>query len=200
MVDPPQNHQQRTRLNPHLLSTPFSIQTHWHVITGAPCSGKTTLIQQLADQGYPIIPESARLYIERTMAQGQTSHPIRTDAAALQRGIKDMQLGVEAGLPPESALFLDGAVPGSLAWYRLYGLNPNEILPDCFHHRYASVFILSPLPFKSDDQRVDEMQSITCYLDEWHTRDYLALGYRVVRVPVLPPEERLAFVLGHLSA
>jgi hypothetical protein len=37
------------------------------------------------------------------------------------------------------------------------------------------------------------------YLDEWLARDYSALGYSVVRVPVLPPQERLAFILGRLS-
>jgi predicted ATPase len=31
------------------------------------------------------------------------------------------------------------------------------------------------------------------------SRDYSALGYNIVRVPVLPPEERLAFVLERLS-
>ena len=34
---------------------------------------------------------------------------------------------------------------------------------------------------------------------EWITRDYSALGYSVVRVPVLGPEEWLAFVLERLS-
>lgn len=38
----------------------------------------------------------------------------------------------------------------------------------------------------------DALQGFT---DEWHTRDYRALGYRIIRVPVLPPEERLVFVL-----
>ena len=36
-------------------------------------------------------------------------------------------------------------------------------------------------------------------MDEWLARDYSALGYSVVRVPVLSPEERLAFVLERLS-
>ena len=199
MIDNPQHDYRLTELDPNLLSTPFRIQTNWHVITGAPCSGKSTLIDQLANQGFQTVPESARLYIEREMVKGRTNHPIRANAADLQRSIKDMQLGIEIGLRADDILFLDGAVPGSLAWYRVYGLNPNEILLDCFQHRYASVFMLDLLPFQTDDERVEEMVSIAGYLDEWHTRDYRALGYSVVRVPVLPPEERLAFVLERLS-
>ena len=199
MLNTPQHDFRTTELDPHLLSTPFRVQTNWHVITGAPSCGKTTLIDQLANQGFQTVPETARLYIEREMAKGRTIHPIRANAAALQRSIKDMQLSIEGGLRANDVLFLDGAVPGSLAWYRVFGLNPNEILLECFHHRYASVFILDPLPFQPDDQRVEEIAAIAGYLDEWHTRDYSALGYRVVRVPVLPPQERLAFVLERLS-
>jgi predicted ATPase len=199
MNDHPQHHFKATELDPDLLSTPFRVQTNWHVITGAPSCGKTTLIDQLADRGFQTVPETARLYIEREMDEGRTAHPIRTDAVALQRKIKDIQLRIEFQLNANDALLLDGAVPSSLAWYRAYGLNPNEILPDCFHHRYASVFILDPLPFRSDDERVEEMAEIAAFLDAWQTHDYRDLGYHVVRVPVLPPDERLSFILEILS-
>jgi len=188
-----------TELDTDLLSTPFEVQTNWHVITGAPCSGKSTLIDQLANQGFQTVPETARLYIEREMAKGQTGHPIRSNAAALQSSIKDLQINIEGGLPVNEFLFLDGAVPGSMTWYRVYGLNPNEILLDCFHRRYASVFMLDQLPFQSDNQRVEEMATIADFLDKWHTRDYSALGYSVWRVPLLPPEERLVFILKSIS-
>jgi predicted ATPase len=37
------------------------------------------------------------------------------------------------------------------------------------------------------------------FIDEWLERDYTALGYGVVRVPVFPPRERLVFVQERLS-
>jgi predicted ATPase len=118
------------------------------VITGAPSCGKTTLINLLADKGFQTVPEGARQYLEREIARGRTIDEIRANAAALQRGIKDMQLGIERGLRAIDFAFLDRAVPDSLAWYRVFGLNPNEILLECFHHRYASVFILDRLPLQ----------------------------------------------------
>ena len=57
-----------TDLDPALLSTPFEIQTRWHVITGAPCSGKTTLIDLVARKGFQTIPEVGREYVEREIA------------------------------------------------------------------------------------------------------------------------------------
>ena len=181
-----------------LLSLPFKVQTNWHVITGAPSCGKTTLINLLAEQGFQTVPEVARQYMEREITLGRTIAEIHKDGAALQRSLVDMQLGIESGLRAIDVTFLDGAVPGSLAWYRAFGLNPNEILLECFHHRYASVFILDRLPLQLNGLRFDDDAYIS-FLDEWHTRDYRALGYNVVRVPVLPPEDRLTFVLEKLS-
>ena len=58
--------------------------------------------------------------------------------------------------------------------------------------------MLDRLPLRLDGLRYKE-DALQDFTEEWHTRDYSALGYSVVRVPVLPSEERLAFVLGVLS-
>ena len=47
--------------------------------------------------------------------------------------------------------------------------------------------------------RMETDVDIVDLLSKWHGRDYSALGYNVIRVPVLPPQERLAFVLERLS-
>ena len=185
-------------LDPDLLSTPFGVQTNWHVITGAACSGKTTLIDLLADKGFQTVPEGARLYLERERARGRTTEEIHNNLAALQHGIVDMQLRIEGELRATDVAFLDRAVPDCLAWWRVYGLNPNEFLLDCFHHRYASVFILDQLPVQLNGFRFEDVVN-TVFFNELHTQDYNALGYSIIRVPVLPPEERLAFVLEKIS-
>jgi predicted ATPase len=78
------------------------------------------------------------------------------------------------------------------------GLNPNAILAECFHHRYASVFILDRFPFQQDGVRF-ENDATAGLIDKWLSCDYSALGYRVVRVPVLPVKDRLTFILETLS-
>ena len=185
-------------LDPGLLSTPFETQTSWHVLTGAACTGKTTLINMLADKGFQIVPESARIYFEQEMAKGYSLEELRADGPALQRGIAALQLEFEHGVRAGNVVFLDRAIPDSLAFYRIHGMDPNEILPECFHHRYASVFILDRLPLHRDQTLGPEDNAASDFLDEWLERDYRALGYRVVRVPVMPPEERLEFVMEHL--
>lgn len=50
-------------LDPEFLSTPFKVQTNWHVIAGVSCSGKTTLFNQLVGEVFKTVQEVAREYI-----------------------------------------------------------------------------------------------------------------------------------------
>ena len=184
-------------LDPDLLSTPFGVQTNWHVITGAASCGKTTLIDLLAEKGFQTVPEVARQYIERELARGRTLDEIFGNEAD-ERAMTDMRRRIEHGLRATDVLFLDRALPDYLWFWRIFGLNPNEFLPECFHHRYAPVFILDLLPLQLDSARIED-DNYTVLLDEALVRDYSALGYSVVRVPVLSPQERLEFVLGRRS-
>lgn len=185
-------------LDPHFLSTTYQVQTRWQVITGAPCSGKTTLIDLLAGQGYQIMPEVGRKYIERQIARGRTLDEIRADAIAFCILIKDLQMQAECELPPEQLIFLDRGFPDSLAFYQKVGLNPNQVLPDCFRYHYASVFLLDRFPTQQDCARVED-DIASELLDNWLELSYRFLGYNVVRVTVLSPEERLQFVLDRIG-
>jgi predicted ATPase len=184
-------------LDPDLLRTPFRIQTNWHVITGEICCGKTTLINLLADQGFQILPESSRPYIEGEVAKGRTLDEI-FGSTADERAITDLQKRAECGLRPTDLTFLDRALPDYLWFWRLLAMDPNELLADCFQHRYASVFILDRLPLHLDGARIED-EAYTVLLDQALVSDYSALGYHIVRVPVMSPQKRLEFVLERLS-
>jgi predicted ATPase len=198
MVDHPQHSFVTTELDPDLVSTPFRVQTNWRVITGAPCSGKTTLIDQLADAGFRTVPEIGRMYVEREMAKGRTVDEVLRNGVVAERAMVELQLAFERRLPVNKVAFLDRGSPDCLTYCRVLGLNPNAILAGCFHHRYASVFILNRFPFEQDGVRFED-DATAGLIDEWLSRDYSALGYSVVRVPVLSRQERLAFVLERLS-
>jgi predicted ATPase len=60
------------------------------------------------------------------------------------------------------------------------------------------VFILDQLPLELEGARIED-DAYTVLLDEALIRDYSALGYDVVRVPVMSPQERLEFVLERHS-
>jgi predicted ATPase len=174
------------------------VQTNWHVITGEACCGKTTLIDLLAGQGFQTVPEAGRQVVEREIAKGRAVEEVFRDGATSARMIMELQLRTEQRLQPTDLLFLDRALPGCLPFYRAFRLDLNEVLAERVHHRYASDFILDLLPLELDGARVQD-EAYAVLLDEALVGTYSALGYEVVRVPVLPPKERAEFVLERLS-
>ena len=65
---------------------------NWYVLTGAPCSGKTTLIELLQEKGYQTVPELARVYIDEQLANGLTLEELRQDELAFQKKFCNLKL------------------------------------------------------------------------------------------------------------
>ena len=185
-------------LGTHDLIRSFGIQTNWYVITGASSSGKTTLINQIDTQGFKVVPEVGRQYFERELATGRTIDDIRNNPITMTREIHKLTLELAAERKTTDNVFFDRGIPDSLAFYRFVGMNPDQILQDCFQYCYTSIFILDRLPYQQDEIRKGDDKTAT-YFDKWLEHDYSALGYKVIRVPVTPPEERLAFILNRIS-
>ena len=119
----------------------FKQKTNWVVITGAPCTGKTTVIEELKKLGHTCHPEAAREYIESEMAKGFTLDEIRADNLKLQSGILNKKMILEENLTPNQLIFLDRGIPDTLTYYRPSALDPMLALDNCFINQYDKVFV-----------------------------------------------------------
>jgi len=172
--------------------------TKWYVVTGGPSSGKTTTIDLLKKRGFKTTIEHARHYIDTQRVGGKTTEEIRANQLAFQRGVLDMQIEQEESLLPEDTVFLDRALPDAVAYYRFLGLNEDENLKQAVSEAsYKKVFILDPLPLVRDYARTEDEQSQK-KIHELLTNVYESLPFPVVHVPILPPEERVDYILKNL--
>lgn len=173
-------------------------KTNWCVITGAPSSGKTSVIQFLANHGYVTAPEVARELIALGLLHGHTLQEIRADALSLQRDILKMTLARELTLDPAQLLFMDRGLPDSITYFRLGGFESLEAKAAAQIFRYRAVFIFNRLPIVKDDVRTED-EVLTQKIDTMLDQDYQAAGYMPVRVPVMPIHQRAQFILDHLG-
>lgn len=174
------------------------IQTNWHVVTGAPCAGKTAVIDELARRGYRVLPEAARAYIDQQIALGLSLANIKSIPMDFERHILMLKVAAESALPIDHLVFLDRAIPDSIAYYRVEGLDPAEPAIHSGRFRYKTVFLLERLHFEKDRVRTETEES-AARLETLLEKSYRGMGYVPVRVPVMKIDHRAAFILEHLS-
>jgi len=173
-------------------------QTNWYVITGGPGSGKTTTVNLLKERGYITTFEHARHYLDTQRLKGKTIDEVRKNQSEFQLGVLDMQIEQENQISPDVLVFLDRAIPDALAYYRFLNLPEDEKLTEALRTvSYKKVFILDCLPLVKDYARTEDaaaQKKIHALLLEV----YKSLGFPVIQVPVLQPEERVDFILKNL--
>ena len=173
--------------------------TNWHVITGGPSTGKTTVINMLEKRGYKTTIEHARHYIDTMRTEGETIEEMRSNKRKFQIGVLDMQIEQEAAIQPKDLVFLDRAIPDAMAYYQFLMLDYDEKLLNAIKKTsYKKIFILDRLPFTKDYARTeDEADQIKIH--QLIIDVYTSLGFPIITVPVLPPIERVEFILNNIS-
>lgn len=170
----------------------------WYVITGGPSSGKTTTIDLLRARGYRVTHEQASDIISEELARGRTLLEVRADGDWFQQEILKRQLEDESTLSLDETVFLDRGVPDGLGYERYLALTPNpELLAASQQAKYRKVFLLECLPVKVDWNRHEDAH-VQQEIHDAIRATYLELGFDLIDVPVLSPEERVAFILERL--
>ena len=172
--------------------------SNWCVITGAPCSGKTTVLDILCEIGYRTVPEAAREIVDEEIARGRKNEEIKSDMLKFQRQVLERKIRTEGNLPRESLIFFDRGLPDSLAYYNFYNFDTCEILKLCKNRPYRKVFLLERLPFQKDYARTESDEE-AAKIQELLMKAYTDLGYEIVRIPVMSAEKRIGLILTSLQ-
>lgn len=156
------------------------------------------MVNMLKERGYKTTVEHVRHYIDTQKVAGKTIEEIKANQLAFQRGVIKMQIAEEEALSPDEVVFLDRAIPDALAYYRFLDLADDKELKEAFRRfRYKKVFILDILPLVNDYARTEDGPAQK-KIHRLLVAVYEALDFLVVHIPVLPPKERLEFILKNL--
>lgn len=168
------------------------------VITGGPCTGKTTTIEALRKKGFAIIEETARFLIEEQLRIGGEIVPWK-NILLFNEKVAHFQLTKEMALT-EGTFFLDRGIVDNLAYCRWGNIEPPAPLLDAVKQlRYEKVFFLQKLPLFENDpvrrENLEEQERLHLLIRDM----YLQHGYPLIEVPPFPVEERVEFILRHVN-
>lgn len=173
------------------------------VLTGGPGSGKTTLIEALALAGHARSDEAGRGVIQDQLAIDGTALPWSDPAAFAEQMLGWEMRSYRLARAEPDMVFFDRGLPDIAGYLRLLGLAvPAHIQRAAERFRYnPCVFIAPPWPeiFRQDSERRQDFDEAVRTHDAM-VATYVEHGYTLVRLPCVPVEARLRFVLDAVAA
>jgi predicted ATPase len=172
------------------------------VITGGPGSGKSTLIDALAEQGISTMPEAGRAIIQDQVAIGGEALPWSDRRAFAELMLAWEMRSYRAALNLRGPVMFDRGVPDVLGYLRLCGLPiPSHVEGAArtfrYHHR---VIIAPPWPeiFAADAERKQSFEEAQATYEVMN-QTYSALGYDLIPLPLDSIQQRVKFVLATIA-
>lgn len=169
------------------------------IITGAPGTGKSTILKGLAAKGYPVLPEMARQLIAEQQALDSDLLPWKDHLSFGAELFKRQKQQYAEALEGQRN-FYDRGIPDNLGYLRRDKLRNTlweaEARNYPYHHQ---VFLCPPWEeiYGKDAVRWEELD-LMLEIHQALEGIYQDFGYQVIEVPKISPQERINFILNTL--
>lgn len=149
------------------------------VLTGGPCSGKTTIIDKLAEIGFSTTSEAARVVIAQEIEKESRIVPWngRGEFYDFQLKVGEKQILYERDVLDKELVFLDRGLIDLSGYSRMRGVSlPIYLQNQMREAQYSKVFFLETLSDKFYRQDSERKESYSSALD---TANYLKGVYEI---------------------
>ncbi len=167
------------------------------VFTGGPCSGKSTVLEELSKQGFHVLRETAKEIVSkrRHIPMTQEESEIRQDLIFNEQLKKED----DAEKYPVRVLFLDRSLIDGLGYSVLYGGEDSitKHLSMVSKRKYNKIFLFERLPFDSQGFRPETDEEANKIHDAMYSI-YKRFGYEPISVPKMSIRGRVNFVLENV--
>ncbi len=172
--------------------------------TGGPCTGKTTVYDDLYINGFTKVPEVARYWL--ALFKRHELHGVEYNREFFQKLIEvnhisnwtiadDLSKLEHKPLQPHSALF-DRTLPDEIAYRKFFGLPVEDsLIADCKRFKVDMVFVFPYWEeiYKTDEVRVETPEQAQ-QLETLIIDAYKLVGYDPIIVPKTSVDERIDFI------
>jgi len=178
------------------------MSNRYTVFTGGPGSGKSSVIEALQRLGYACSEEKGRRIIKEELERSGHALPWRDKTAFRDRMLDEEICAHKHHSRSEGPVFFDRGIIDAYGYTLLEGLEITAtLLSGCASHRYdGQIFIFPPWEriFTNDTERKQDFAE-ALRTHEAMLQAYGVFGYALIRVPLVPVEERVRFILRKLG-
>ena len=169
------------------------------VITGAPGTGKTSIINSLKQRGFNCIDEISREIISNQIANGGDALPWKNLTSFSERvfTLRESQL---LNSKPITQFFDRGTVD-VYAYMKADSLKiPKSFISSINENKYHNVVFITPVwkeIYKNDSERQESFKQ-AINIEKRIKDSYKKFGYILIEIPKLKVEDRVDFILSKI--
>lgn len=177
-------------------------EDRFFVVTGGPCSGKSTLIAELHRAGFATMPEAGRAIIQAQVAIDGPALPWKDPALFAELMLSWEMRNFREASELTGPVFFDHSFVGLPGYYPMMGLPlPAHVHTAATTLRHRRRVLIAP-PwaeiYENDAERKQTWQeAVATY--EHIAATYTDYGYDLVELPKVSVEERVRFAVATLG-
>lgn len=168
------------------------------ILTGAPGTGKTSVLEALSAKGHTCFPEVSRIIIREQQQMNGTFMPWLNLEQFAQECRQRMLHHLSRC--PSGISFFDRGLPDNIAYLRCKNLVAGTEFHEQLEQYNSLVFYfpLWPKIYVNDPQRPETLEH-AAKVDQSLRYTYHSLGYKLVEMPLDSVTNRVQFIENHIN-
>lgn len=174
---------------------------NFHILSGAPGSGKSTILKRLQQKGYICVNESAREIIhEQRLIDGDGVYD-RDKKLFLELMLSRSIYHYIQQYETDKPVIFDRGLPDMIGYAKLFEVNTNSSINASKTYKYNNNILFLPSwqeIYATDEERTMSFGEARIFGDLIR-QSYIELGYNLITVPLVSVDKRVEFIINILN-
>jgi len=175
---------------------------NFHILTGAPGGGKTTLLQELRQRGYRTVDEPARAIIAQQRAIDGCGVSEKDPRLFTELMLSRMLFDYDAATQVSGPVIFDRGLADLVGYARLFGIDDTSALNAARRYSFYTTVYVAPdwaEIYETDDERKMTFEQASAF-GKIIRQVYTELSYNLVDLPLASPPTRADWIVSGLMS
>ena len=170
-----------------------------YIITGAPGTGKTSIINELKKRGYECSEEISRNIIIEQLKKKGKSLPWE-DLTSFSLKVFNKRLNQFKNANKNKIHFFDRSIIDVIAYMRIKNLNTSSFILQTKNIKYNKTVFHTPIwenIYINDNERKEDIKT-AIKIEKKIIKTYQEFNYNIINIPKISVKERADFILSEI--